>query len=170
MERRTIVNGFFVTALAGGLAMMVGAASPGSYQATLAISGVAFTGLGMAGLVWLWWTARKDALAMAGDTYNNSGNNFGHMGPVNIGKQVFTLTDDHIREVVQACPIGLPVTVVAIGSQRAFPMQNAIATALKAAGYTVSLDSWAIPVPMPDSPITVDRNAQRTMVKIAPNA
>jgi hypothetical protein len=105
-----------------------------------------------------------------GDSYKNYGQNYGHMGPVHIGKQEFTLSDGHIRQVLAACPVGLPVTVTATGTQKAFPMQERLASALKRAGYDVTLDSVAMLVPPPEAPLTINTANGRTTVIVAPNA
>ncbi|RYF09570.1 MAG: hypothetical protein EOO77_23525 [Oxalobacteraceae bacterium] len=89
--------------------------------------------------------AQSAGSRLTGDTYTNSGANFGqfHMGPIhNHGKQPFTMTPDLISEAVARCPKGLPVMVMAVGPQSAIPMRDAIAAALRSAGYTVSL-GWA---------------------------
>jgi hypothetical protein len=89
---------------------------------------------------------------------------------VHIGKPVFELTQEHINEVMQACTPGVPVTVFATGTQRAFPMQAAIAAALQGAGFSVNLDSAATIIPLPETPLSVTPGPPRTIVTIAPNA
>lgn len=106
---------------------------------------------------------------MVGDNYNNSGNNFGHMGPVNLGKQPFTLTVDLISQVVAACPKDLPVRVIAVGTQGAFPMRDSIGAALRAAGYSVEMDSAMMYMPPPERPLTVVPETGRTLVLVTPN-
>lgn len=104
-----------------------------------------------------------------GDRYNNFGKNFGHMGPVNnyIGKQPFVLTPDIVEKVVDFFPEGSTVTVFAVGSKRAFPMQRVIADALRAKGCEVELNSAGTFLPPPEQPITVDK--ETSMVIIAPD-
>jgi hypothetical protein len=169
VDQRTISNGLFGILVAGGIAMLIAAATANPYQAWLAISGISTIAAGGVGLLWLWVTAKKGTPAMTGDTFNNSGTNFGIMGPVNVGKQEFKLTLDLIRQVVEGCPQGIPVTVVAVGTPRAFPMRDAIAAALGAAGRSVRLDSVMMPLPPPDKPLTVAKSPQHTVVTIAPN-
>lgn len=92
------------------------------------------------------------------------------VGTLMLGKPQFQLTEDLIRQVVAACPKGVPVTVMATGTQRAFPMQAALVNALRAAGFTVNEDSAAMLLPQPEAPLSVQKTPARTTVIIAPNA
>ena len=101
-------------------------------------------------------------------SHNQTGGVTAHT--IHIGKPVFELTQENIKEVVAACRPGIPVTVVAYGTQRAIPMQNAIASALTRAGFSVDLDSVWMPIPPPEWPLSVVKLPSRTIVEIAPNA
>ncbi|RUW24661.1 hypothetical protein [Mesorhizobium sp. M4B.F.Ca.ET.013.02.1.1] len=64
-------------------------------------------GLGIAaigGIVLLWsmFGESDEVQIVPGDTYNNSGYNLGHMGPVNIGRQPFEMTESVMKEVLVA--------------------------------------------------------------------
>lgn len=121
----------------------------------------------------LWWRqdSPAEAPSVANDTYNNSGYNFGHIGPINnFGKQPFQLTPAIINQIVAAIPVGSDVTVTAVGTQSAFPMRDAIAAALSANGCKVELDSAMQIMPPPERPITVTENFGKPLVIVAPNA
>lgn len=156
---------------AGCVTCLVAAAVDGPHKRTLAYSGIVFgvvAALGIAGSV---ATASVDLQPTAGDSYTNSGSNFGHMGPVNnYGKQPFELRPELISQIVNACPPGIPVKVMAVGPQKAFPMQDAIAAALRQRGFTVILDGAGTLYPLPEHPVEIRRSAEETMVVIAPNA
>ncbi len=113
---------------------------------------------------------QPEAMAM-GDTYNNSGKNFGHMGPINnYGKQPFQLTQGVVDQVVAAIPTGSDVVVMAVGTQRAFPMRDTIGAALGANGCKVELDSAMTFMPKPEHPITVTENYGKPLILVAPDA
>ncbi len=86
-----------------------------------------------------------------------------------IEKSRFELTDALLGALVSACPKGVPVLVVAAGSDRAVPMRDRLVEALRAAGYQVTEDTVMTPLPTPDSPLTVQRNPGQTVVTIDPN-
>ena len=70
-------------------------------QITVAGVIVAVAGLGMMALAFLFRPAKEGPVV--GDTYNNPGRNFGHMGPINnYGKQPFEMTETVMKEVLSA--------------------------------------------------------------------
>lgn len=75
-----------------------------------------------------WRDSSVEVTPMANDTYNNSGYNFGHMGPVNnFGRQPFEMTDSVMREVL-VTTTGWPAFGVATLGQN--PKSVAMADAL----------------------------------------
>jgi hypothetical protein len=134
-------------------------------------------GLGLLALgvfLTIWAVRRGDPAANSEanvpDNYNNFGNNFGHMGPINIGKSAFELTQAHIDEAVRRVPNGRPIIVRAVGNQRAWTMGERLVQALKSAGHTAVLHTVGMLSPPPDGPLTMTLEGNATCLTIAPNA
>lgn len=135
--------------------------------------GLALVLTGIAMFLWAMFHRSTEATGKTiavGDTYNNSGNNFGHMGPIHIGKPAFELTQDHINQVLGHLTKGRPVIVQAVGNQRAWGMGEVMANAIRAAGFSVTRENIGMLVPVPESPIAVSHQGNATYVTIAPNA
>ncbi len=100
----------------------------------------------------------------------NNGTNFGQVGDNYFGKPPFELTEDLVRQVVQACPKGTPVLVFVTGSPRGFPMQARIMSALETAGFAVSQSNAIMTLPMPTRPLTITPGEKQTVVTISADA
>lgn len=165
---------------AAGLAVALGGGAMSAYAPSLfpQYAAVGFWGgggvliVGAAVTVWALThrVPRQTTEAHVGDKYNNFGNNFGHMGPINIGNPAFELTQAHINEVLSHLIPGWPVIVQAVGNQRAWGMGNAMANAIGAAGHTVVQQNIGILSPPPEGPLTVSHEGNTTCVTIAPSA
>ncbi len=96
---------------------------------------------------------------IAGDNYLNSGNNFGHMGPVNIGRQLFEFNQDVGNEILSKIPKHQVKTIQIIGSDRAQAVGRQIVKFLEMNGYDVS-NQMIIGVisPPPSSPISFENS------------
>jgi hypothetical protein len=63
-------------------------------------------------------------------------------GTVNVyGRPQFQLTNDIISDTIKHLPPGIPVTVAAIEGPHAWQMGKALADAIRAAGYSVILET-----------------------------
>jgi hypothetical protein len=163
--------------IGGGLLAGVAVAIPMIAQAMglhlsygLGVAGItACCSAALVGIVLAFWPMRKAGQAMVGDSYNNSGNNFGHMGPINIGKQPFELTQDQIDEALRRVIPGRPIIVQAVGNQRAWAMGQKLTQALTTAGHTAVLRTIGMLSPPPDQPLTISLEGNATVLTIAPN-
>jgi hypothetical protein len=178
MDRTTTTVTIGSVLAGGGIASLIAWGTLAGTKSWLLWGGTPLIMLGAVLLVWpLLQKATAKAQNIEGvknqvsrDTFNNYGSNFGHIGPINYGRGHFELTQDLIRQVVEACPPDKGVTVIAVGSQRAFPMQEAIVNALRAAGRTVNTDNTMMLFPPPERPLTVELGQGHVTVTIAPNA
>ncbi len=106
-----------------------------------------------------------------GDPYDNSGTNYGHMGPIHLGKQEFQLTDDHLRQILQQLPKGKAVTINAVGGDRATQMGRRIQSAVERAGLQVStINMIGLISPPPQAPLSIEDRGNHAVITIAPNA
>lgn len=173
MDRRQIAGSVGTTLLgSGGLGLLAAWSTTSSASVILEVAGIALALIGSVTLIWLWFTPPKEAVPMSGSGPKNVnfGTNSGIIGDVSVGKVPFNLTEDWVRQILLACPRGIPVVVIATGSARAFPMQAAIMAALSAAGYSVTPDSIMMPMPPPTQALSVNATPTRTYVTIAPDA
>lgn len=73
-----------------------------------------------------------------GDTYNNSGSNFGHMGPLQVGYQRFEFSKEVAAEVLRSIPREGALNVTIIGSTpHAQRVGNYTMQFLKENGYSI---------------------------------
>ena len=170
MDRRSVIGLIGAALGSSGLGLIGTWAAMATPSAWLITGGVVCTFLGASALLWLWWTSPKEVKPMARDTFNNFGTNQGIMGPVTFGQMPFRLTDDLIKQVIQACPPNVPVKVIAVGSDRADEMLQTMAAALQQRGYTVELERTGILAPPPSRSLSVAPSPSRTVVTIAPDA
>jgi hypothetical protein len=169
---------------AGGIACFVGAATDGAYQRWLLYFGGSFIFISASIVIWALITSNnsdsdmkssastvteKEVGIMSGDSYSNYGTNSGHIGPINnFGKPAFSLTQEIIDRIIKACPVSVPVTVIAVGSQKAFPMRDIIAAALDKAGFKVDTSSAMMIMPPAETPIQIQTKPDRTIIQINP--
>lgn len=129
-----------VFSLATAVAMTFGAVAYADYATELTWGAIVFAAIA---LVCMLLTFRsmfggEDAAAM-GDTYNNSGNNFGHMGPINYGRGQRTLSASDKDQLAANLPRATPIEVrCAWGDQEAFTLATEIHNYLTGAGFTVN--------------------------------
>jgi hypothetical protein len=178
MERRNLVMTLGVALLVTGPTIYSQIPSTAPLW-VISLCGLTFL-VGMALLLWSWLampkseaTAQKDMPKMARDTFNNFGNNSGHMGPVNItnvGRVRFSLTEERLREVIAACPKDRPVIVTLIGRQGNMPMLQVLVDRLTDSGLQVSTGWIGTRSPPPDRPLTVTRLDHATEIELAPDA
>lgn len=116
----------------------------------------------VAGLILIGWSLvhrTKGEQTAMGDTYNNSGNNFGHMGPVHIGRQQFEFTSDIAAELLAKVPKNKAIDVEIIGSQRSQQIGQNIVGFLRANGYSISeVITIGMKVPPPSGPLSLEGN------------
>lgn len=151
-----LVTGFFAIMLA------VITSVPEKYQLIL----LAFSVVGLSIGIVLWVVGQfrqkdsEEELPMSGDTYNNSGTNYGHMGPVHIGRQRFVFTPEVGQEILTKVPRNNPLPVWIIGSARAQQVGRQVVNFLRENGYTVSdVISGEIVSPLPSGPLTYEEGA-----------
>lgn len=96
--------------------------------------------------------------AMAGDQYNNHGNNFGHMGPVNnYGPRRMVLDDELKSALLEQVPKGQVKSVIITGSEEALGKGEAVVKFLNDNGYSLPPpDTAMILVPPPSKPVQFD--------------
>lgn len=120
-----------------------------------------FVGLVLGIVLWVIGKIRpqqsKEDSPMSGDTYNNSGNNYGHMGPVHIGRQRFVFTPVIEQEILAKVPRNNPLPVWIVGSMSAQQVGHEIVNFLRANGYVVSeVNTAGMMSPPPSGPLTYD--------------
>ena len=113
--------------------------------------------------------ARRKEVRAVGDTYNNSGNNFGHIGPVNIGRQEFVLTDRNIAEIIARIPRGRIVNLTVVGNARAQQMGERIAAAIEGVRHPLNRFRVGMMAPPPEYPITFNDNGNMFAIVFAPD-
>jgi hypothetical protein len=74
---------------------------------------------------------------MGGDTYNNSGVNYGHMGPINIGRPRFDFTRGIATEILTKVPKHRPINFTIIGSSRSEIIAQNIMRFMSENGYRI---------------------------------
>lgn len=172
-NKNTLLSVASVSLPTGVGAVIAGLTAPAPYHAYILWFGLVLIALSVAFFVWALFTPAKKELPIVGDNYTNNGF-AGHMGPTinNYGKPEFQLTPDLIRQVVEACPVGKPVVVKAVGARfdKWGPMQKAIAKALHDQGFAVREFSVGMQIPAPQRPLSVDCRGAETIVEIAPDA
>ncbi|WP_237401368.1 hypothetical protein, partial [Rhodovulum sulfidophilum] len=89
-----------------------------------------------------------------GDSYHNSGNNYGHMGPVNIGRQSFELNQSTREEILRKIPRHGILRIEIVGSGRAQSMGLDVVRFLGQNGYSLPEPTFiGMLVPPPSGPI-----------------
>lgn len=92
-----------------------------------------------------------------GDSYHNSGNNYGHMGPVNIGRQSFELNQSTKEEILRKIPRHGISRVEIVGSGRAQDVGREVLRFLEKNGYSLPQPTLiGMLVPPPSGPICFD--------------
>jgi hypothetical protein len=181
MTRREITAAVLSLGGAAGLAAMtqVGATVFPHREGLIFNIGLAGSIACIFGLVILWMGPGKrndgpidhQENVTMGDTYNNSGTNFGHIGPINIGKQEFQLTDAHLREIVQRLPKSKPVAIYAVGGSRASQMGRQVQSAVEQAGlHVAAFNMIGVMSPPPEAPLSIDDRGDHVGITVAPNA
>jgi len=100
---------------------------------------------------------QPDGEKAMGDSYNNSGNNFGHMGPVNIGRQQFNFTPQIAQEILDKVPRDSPIDFRVIGSERSASVAQEIMEFMKLNNYAVgNVTRIGVIAPPPSGPLTFD--------------
>lgn len=141
------------------------------FHAAVGAVGAALALIGFGIIFWSIFARAKKEAIVTGDNFNNFGNNFGHMGPINnYGKSDFQLTDDAIQEAIRACPSGIPVLIHAVGPQSAIQMADTLQAAMINAGFTVNVTSSMMTMPPPEHPFRLVKNPTLSVITIAPKA
>ncbi|BAQ70554.1 phosphoheptose isomerase [Rhodovulum sulfidophilum] len=95
-----------------------------------------------------------------GDSYHNSGNNYGHMGPVNIGRQSFELNQPTREEILRKIPRHGILRIEIVGSGRAQSMGLDVVRFLGQNGYSFPEPTFiGMLVPPPSGPICFEGGA-----------
>lgn len=161
MTRKEIAVGLGLALLATGASMIIAAASsPAVYQALLFWPGLALTSVSGIAVAWALVHRNGSQTMPAGDTYNNNGNNFGHIGPNNFfGKQPFNMTNDVMGGVLRALgDHGLKaVSIGWIGTQKSHSAAAMLIPYLQGNGIDVT-DAGGCMMRMPPNevPIMID--------------
>jgi hypothetical protein len=115
----------------------------------------------------LWKKGSKKASEdeMGGDKYNNFGNNFGHMGPINnYGKPEIEITEDIIRSVSSECPFGNDILIIATGRHKSVQLAEKLKAGLERLGHQVGLGTGGFISPPPKSHITIRQRSPQVQI------
>lgn len=140
MRLREALVGIGLALLPGGISIGLAAAQifP-TYTSPLVLVGGLVSVVALLSVFWGYWIGQKRPLEVSsmGDTYNNNGKNFGHMGPINIGRQLFEFNQEIANEILRVVPKGVPVNFEVIGSQRSDIIFTQISAFMKNNGYVI---------------------------------
>ncbi|HEV7253372.1 MAG TPA: hypothetical protein VGN97_09760 [Mesorhizobium sp.] len=103
---------------------------------------------------------------MSGDNYNNHGNNFGHMGPLNIGRPEFKIDlalQNRIEAALANCD---SVAIEALGGQRAWGLGHAIDKRAKELGKSSSLMTIGVEAGALESPFNMTASGRHLSIYI----
>jgi hypothetical protein len=152
MERRQIFGAAATTLGTTGVAAMIGSLNPAFNADWLMPVGATAAVIGVGIWLILLLTARKSPAASLptpekgvihlGDSYNNNGNNFGHMGPIhNHGPQPRKMDAALKQQILNEMPRDKAITVMAlVGDAEACQFAEEIHAFLKANGFPLTED------------------------------
>jgi|SRR5579884_924179 len=112
---------------------------------------------------------RHENNTVMGDSYTNTGTNYGHIGPVNQGRQEYELTDEAISEIVSRIPSGRDVVIQKPGTTRGREMGQRLRAAVERAGFKVARDRELVIANYPQ-PLTETDNGREYWITISPEA
>lgn len=171
MDRKRLGGGVLaVVAAIGGPLFQMTLPSPSALQIYMLWGVVAL--LVAVGLYLLFWARDKaEASSPVGDTYNNHGNNFGHIGPVNnFGNQRLVFSEELGRQLLAHLPERRPIELMSVGSQADQKIADQVQQFLTDNGYSVSRMAIGVMAPPPDHKISVSPSGSTYVVTVAPSA
>lgn len=167
-EKTVAISGFLVAVGGGAISPFASFVLP-EYAKVGFWVGLVIFAIGTIMLGWAMLQEREHDAEM-GDTYNNSGTNYGHMGPVHIGRQEFKLTQSHIHDLLGKMPRGRKIILQVVGNARAQEMGQSLGRALSQAGYEIENHQIGVLCPSPDSPLTALDKGSHIEITLAPSA
>lgn len=125
------------------------------------------------GIALSFWPQSKKRLVrrriMAGDSFSNFGNNFGHMGNVFHGPQPYSYNEANKNALLNLVSKEKPISVIGtMGCQQSQKMADEIFQHLKSAGYDVRDLGAAQRWPEIPRGVWVDTKSEITKIEIGP--